>query len=530
MPSNTPTPTIELAELKPSQLVVHPKNIRKDVGDVSTLADSLAAQGVQQPLKVAPNGKPDRYIVIAGHRRLAAAKLARLKTVPCVIDHGLTDEADQIAAMLAENIEREDLTPVEEAAGVEMLLDLKLNQKEIASRTGMSAARVRTRAKIAKLSPEVKAQLTEHEVTLADAEFIATHAGNARDLELLEEALGTRNWELAKQQQLERVEARRQKVRWTKEAAALGIVVVDNHQDWRAAVQKASEELGLNYVDVTQMNAGNGYPWPAPDEVLERIAQPDTRAVLHVSEKKTLYVKPRYDKPTYAELIVLTKPAAPEPVSADDAEPAASTAAGDSASESTVADTEGSPTVVEDTPSVEEPTPSAYDEGRERQALRESAAAVRRKFIRNKAADADSEFAVQIATYVADALSRQEFGDVIDQDTFGRAQMRHFVPAHDPFAEDVPGHTGERRAAVLDWIRAEEVPASMLIGFVAHWLVPIDAWVTDPDPDEHDEESLIMLVRYLETLRGAGYVLSDVEVETREAFRAAIDEPMRNEI
>ena len=79
-------------------------------------------------------------------------------------------------------------------------------------------------------------------------------------------------------------------------------------------------------------------------------------------------------------------------------------------------------------------------------------------------------------------------------------------------------------------IRAEEVPASMLIGFVAHWLVPIDEWVANADPDEHGEEGLIMLVRYLETLRDCGYVLSDVEVETRETFRAAIDEPMRNEI
>lgn len=527
MPSNTPTPTIELAELKPSQLVVHPKNIRKDVGDVSTLADSLAAQGVQQPLKVAPNGKPDRYIVIAGHRRLAAAKLARLKTLPCVIDHGLTDEADQIAAMLAENIEREDLTPVEEAAGVELLLDLKLNQKEIASRTGMSAARVRTRAKIAKLSDEVKAQLTEHEVTLADAEFIATHAGNARDLELLEEALGTRNWELAKQQQLERVEARRQKVRWTKEAAALGIVVVDNHQDWRNAVTAATKDLGLDYADVTLMNAGNAYPWPAPADVLERIAQPDTRAVLHVSEKKNLYVKPRHDKPTYAELIVLTKPAEPEPVpAADTTEPAAD----DSATEPAVSDEQGTPTVVEDTPPAQEPAPSAYDEELERRSLRESAAEVRRKFIRGKAGNADSDFAVRIAAYVADALSRRDFGDVIDQDNFGRAPMRHFVPAHDPFAEDVPMLPTERRAAVLGWIRAEEVPASMLIGFVAHWLVPIDEWVTNADPDEHGEEELIMLVRYLDVLRESGFILSDVEVETREAFRAAIDESMRNEI
>ena len=519
---------VELVDLKPSQLVTHPKNIRKDVGDVKTLADSIAAQGIREPLIVAPNGKPDRYIVIAGHRRLAAAKVARLKSVPCLLDHGLTDEADQIAAMLAENVERADLTPVEEAAGIELLLDLDLNQKEIASRTGMSSARVRTRAKIAKLSDEVKAKLTEHEVTLADAEFIATHAGNARDLELLEEALGTNNWELAKEQQRERVQARRQKARWTKEAAELGIKVVDNHQDWRTAVAAAAEELGLRYGDVTSMQAGNCYPWPAPAVVLDQLGKPDTLAVLHVSEKKNLYVEPRYDRPTYAELIVLTKPAEPEPVPDDETEHAATVNA--AAAEPVPAGEQDSPTEEDTPPPLAESVPAGRVAERERQALRDSAAAVRRRFIRNKAADADSEFAVRIAAFVADALSRRDFGEVIDQENFGHSEMRHFLPVHDPFAAAIPGHPIERRAAVLDWIRGETVPASMLIGFVAHWLVPIDEWVTAADPEEHSEEGLIMLVRYLEVLRESGFILSDVEVETREAFRAAIDEPMRNEI
>ena len=95
MPTTT---TIEQVELKPSQLVPHKNNIRADVGDVSSLADSLAAQGVLQPLSVVPNGKPDKYVVLAGHRRHAAAKKAKLATVPCIVRHDLADdEAGQIA-------------------------------------------------------------------------------------------------------------------------------------------------------------------------------------------------------------------------------------------------------------------------------------------------------------------------------------------------------------------------------------------------------------------------------------------------
>ena len=209
MPSSQTAPVIEQVELKPSQLVPHKNNIRADVGDVTDLAKSVKAKGVLQPLVVVPNGKPDRYVIIAGHRRHAAAKAAKVSTVPCVIRHDLTDEADQIAVMMVENGQRTDLTAVEEAKGVQTLLDLGDTQKKISERTGMSATKVRQRAKVAKLPDELSAKLTKHAVTLDDAVFVADHTDNADDLALLEDALGTNNWAVTRQKVIDRVASRK---------------------------------------------------------------------------------------------------------------------------------------------------------------------------------------------------------------------------------------------------------------------------------------------------------------------------------
>lgn len=78
-------------------LVPHPQNPRKDLGDISELVDSIKNNGIYQNLTAVPlNEKDDadnpQYMVIIGHRRLAAAKQAGLKEVPCVIKRGMSEE------------------------------------------------------------------------------------------------------------------------------------------------------------------------------------------------------------------------------------------------------------------------------------------------------------------------------------------------------------------------------------------------------------------------------------------------------
>lgn len=142
------------------QLHPHPQNPRKELGDLSELADSIKEIGIQQNLTVIPfvdeagNEVDDQYTVIMGHRRLAAAKQAGLATVPCCIRWEMAP-AEQIALMLCENMQRNELTPQEEGLAFQQLkLDFGWSVDQISQRTGFSRTKVRSRLVIAELDKE----------------------------------------------------------------------------------------------------------------------------------------------------------------------------------------------------------------------------------------------------------------------------------------------------------------------------------------------------------------------------------------
>ena len=93
---------------------------RMDEGALQELAASIRAQGVMQPILVRPIGA-ERFEIIAGERRFRAARLAGLAEVPVLIKE-VTDQAAAAMALI-ENIQREDLNPLEEAHGIQRLLD-----------------------------------------------------------------------------------------------------------------------------------------------------------------------------------------------------------------------------------------------------------------------------------------------------------------------------------------------------------------------------------------------------------------------
>lgn len=140
----------EITMIPIGMLVPHPDNPRKNTGDISNLANSIKQSGVMQNLTVVPY--ENKFRVIIGHRRLAAAKEAGLKELPCVISN--MNFKEQCATMLAENMQRVDLTPVEQAQGVQMMLDLGETVEQIAEKTGFSKSTISKRAKIAKLPYE----------------------------------------------------------------------------------------------------------------------------------------------------------------------------------------------------------------------------------------------------------------------------------------------------------------------------------------------------------------------------------------
>ena len=107
-----------------SQLHPHPDNPRKDLGDLEELRESIREHGVMQNLTVIPKPLPclDEYYILIGHRRFAASE-GILTELPCVIVENLSDR-EQIGIMLCENLQRADLTFIEQAHGFQMMMDL----------------------------------------------------------------------------------------------------------------------------------------------------------------------------------------------------------------------------------------------------------------------------------------------------------------------------------------------------------------------------------------------------------------------
>ena len=134
---------------------------RKDIDPESLqeLADSITAQGVMQPIVVRPISDR-KYEIIAGERRWRATQLAGLDIIPAMI-RDVSDEA-AIAMALIENIQREDLNPIEEAASLQRLQqEFELTQQEVASAIGKSRSTVANLLRLMTLQEDVR-RLVEH--------------------------------------------------------------------------------------------------------------------------------------------------------------------------------------------------------------------------------------------------------------------------------------------------------------------------------------------------------------------------------
>lgn len=157
--------TGQMVYLNVENLFPHPDNPRKDLGDLTELADSIKQNGVLQNLTVVPK-EDGGYTVIIGHRRLAAAKVAGLETVPCVVAE--MPEKEQLQTMLVENMQRSDLTVYEEAQGFQMMLDLGESVESIAEKSGFSQTTVRRRVKLLDLDKDKFKRAESRGATLED--------------------------------------------------------------------------------------------------------------------------------------------------------------------------------------------------------------------------------------------------------------------------------------------------------------------------------------------------------------------------
>jgi len=195
----------------------HPLNPRKDLGDLTELAESIKGNGILQNLTVVPiacvpklTGREygeesaedsDLYVVVIGHRRLAAATMAGEETVPCSIV--LMSQGQQQETMLIENMQRSDLTVYEQAQGFQMMLDMGHSVQTIVNRTGFSETTVRRRLKMAELDQAKLREVSTRQISLMDFDKLA----QIDDIDVRNECLdkiGTNDFDMAVQKAVQK--------------------------------------------------------------------------------------------------------------------------------------------------------------------------------------------------------------------------------------------------------------------------------------------------------------------------------------
>lgn len=148
--------SIRLDRIDPGK---HQPRTRFDEEALASLAASIRAVGVIQPVVVRP-GAGGRFELIAGERRVRAAGLAGLEEIPAIVRE--SDERSAAESALIENLQREDLNPIERGEGIKGLMDrFGLTQQEVASRVGLERTSVSNLVRLLELEAEIRALLVE---------------------------------------------------------------------------------------------------------------------------------------------------------------------------------------------------------------------------------------------------------------------------------------------------------------------------------------------------------------------------------
>lgn len=158
---------VDIGEIRPNP---HQPRSEFDIADIQSLADSILQNGILQPLTVRRG--EDRYELIAGERRLRAAKLAGLRAVPCII----LDISSRNSAIMAlvENIQRQDLNAIEIALGMQRLIDeCGLTQEQMADKVGKKRSTVSNYMRLLTLPDEVQLALKEGLISMGHAKALA---------------------------------------------------------------------------------------------------------------------------------------------------------------------------------------------------------------------------------------------------------------------------------------------------------------------------------------------------------------------
>ena len=160
---------VELGKIKPGRF--QPRS-NFDKEKLEELTASIKKQGVLSPILVRELGL-NEYEVIAGERRLRASKMAKLETIPCLIDQ--KQDQDALISALIENLQREDLNPVEEARGLDRLKrEFGLTQDEVAKSTGKARSTIANSLRLLSLPSKVLDMLSTGQIEKGHAKLLAS--------------------------------------------------------------------------------------------------------------------------------------------------------------------------------------------------------------------------------------------------------------------------------------------------------------------------------------------------------------------
>ncbi|MBE6797357.1 MAG: ParB/RepB/Spo0J family partition protein [Ruminococcaceae bacterium] len=236
----------DLIEVKLIDIEPNKEQPRKtfDEKALSELADSIREHGLLQPIIVKPltNGT---YRIIAGERRWRASRIAGLETVPAIIKD--FDDKEVMEVALIENLQREDLNPVEEAMGYRSLMDtFGMTQEQVAERVGKSRSAVANALRLLNLRPQELELLKLGKITAGHARALLSAADALTREEMLEKALNG-----ASVHDLERIARASQKRKGNREPSMSGT-------GFYAEVELALKEALHRKVKVTKLGEGHG--------------------------------------------------------------------------------------------------------------------------------------------------------------------------------------------------------------------------------------------------------------------------------
>ena len=180
-----PAKLVDTQELNVSEILPNSQQprVRFDTAALESLRDSIKQHGVIQAIAVRKSA--EGYELISGERRLKAAKMAGLESIPVIV-HSEVNDQQALEWAMVENLQREDLDPIERAKGFELMMSrLSLNQEEVAVRVGLKRSTVANHLRLLELPDEVHEALIQGMLSMGHARALAGLSKASQQIDML---------------------------------------------------------------------------------------------------------------------------------------------------------------------------------------------------------------------------------------------------------------------------------------------------------------------------------------------------------